>query len=666
MRKSTERAQTPTNSVVRNIAAKGSKEATDGPHGFLPEDRLCESCEKKLQPTPAYHGREGPSRKASRKRRSKKRRNLSPDAMARGTHPNQSLNVFFRLMHGESSYTHQKSHVSTTVFTRLGARDKNIFTRLGERRKDIHSRLGPKVASHHKHASDKRRAGFDRSAEDPNHRRKEARNLESNKRHDRFTPLIKTPKEILAMDTVKFKASPPMPGPVKNQNKHKFCEFHGDKGYNTNECIHLKKQLEEAVRAQEISFSPLASNDGQETLMVVEAEIEGHLIHQMYVNRGSASEDGVVMLYSSTVVPTECRMVTEAPVELPANAPTIETWIKIATHPEQNITRGKSLSEKGRMKLCDLLRNNLDVFSWKPTDMTGVLSLKNARATYQRLVDKAFKKQIGRNLEKKDIPRPCCQHEGNQGMFGKGKNSDKATISKDAEGSAKPQRKAGKHAERAFQEMKQCIAELPLLIAPKPKEELIMYLCAAREAVSAVLLEKRDSQQMAIYFVSRALQAQKINYSSIKNLILYLVHASRRLRRTAHSETYGSQNLKAKVDFRLVANQINGSYIAKEQSMIQYLEKAKMLISSLKKFSIELVPRSENKKADTLSKIAYTSFTHLTKKVLVEVLKEKSIKEKEILVVIKEEGHSWMILLLEYLTDGTLPAETKKARAIKI
>ncbi|GJZ25532.1 reverse transcriptase domain-containing protein [Tanacetum coccineum] len=104
--------------------------------------------------------------------------------------------------------------------------------------------------------------------------------------------------------------------------------------------------------------------------------------------------------------------------------------------------------------------------------------------------------------------------------------------------------------------------------------------------------------------------------------------------------------------------------LSKKQSMIKYLEKAKTLINNFKKFSIEQVSRSENKKADTLSKIASTSFAHLTKQVLVEVLK-KSIEEKEILVVV-EGGYSWMTSLLEYLTNDMLPAETKKARAIKI
>ncbi|GJU65956.1 reverse transcriptase domain-containing protein [Tanacetum coccineum] len=40
--------------------------------------------------------------------------------------------------------------------------------------------------------------------------------------------------------------------------------------------------------------------------------------------------------------------------------------------------------------------------------------------------------------------------------------------------------------------------------------------------------------------------------------------------------------------------------------------------------------------------------------------------QKEILAVVEEEGHSWMTPLLEYLTDGTLPAEVKRARSIKI
>ncbi|GJX66850.1 reverse transcriptase domain-containing protein [Tanacetum coccineum] len=75
----------------------------------------------------------------------------------------------------------------------------------------------------------------------------------------------------------------------------------------------------------------------------------------------------------------------------------------------------------------------------------------------------------------------------------------------------------------------------------------------------------------------------------------------------------GVKNLQANVDSRLVANQVNGTYVAKEADMISYLEKVRTLTSSFKAFSIRQILRSENKKADALSKIASTSFAHLSK-----------------------------------------------------
>ncbi|GKE55921.1 reverse transcriptase domain-containing protein, partial [Tanacetum coccineum] len=89
----------------------------------------------------------------------------------------------------------------------------------------------------------------------------------------------------------------------------------------------------------------------------------------------------------------------------------------------------------------------------------------------------------------------------------------------------------------------------------------------------------------------------------------------------------------------------------------QMLIRVKMLTSSFKAFSIKQVPRSENKKPNALNKIASTSFAHLSKQVLVEELKEKSISATEVLAVVEEEGDMWMTPIFKYLTDGTLPAE---------
>ncbi|GJY82714.1 reverse transcriptase domain-containing protein [Tanacetum coccineum] len=497
--------------------------------------------------------------------------------------------------------------------------------------------------------------------------------------------------------------------------------------------------------------------------------------------------------------------------------------------------------------------------------------LKNARATYQRLVDKAFQKQIGQNLEAyvDDLVSKSCTEQKvirdveetfktlrkinmklkpkkctfgmKEGVFlGYKVNSDGLMVcpdkveavlslpspkclkdvqrlngklaslnrflSKSAERSLpffKTLKKCTKksdfqwttEAETAFQQMKNSIEELPMMAAPQEKEELIIYLAATKEAISAVLMTERDGKQIPIYFISRALRGPEINYTPMEKLVLAIVSASKRLKRyfQAHTvivityqpikqmlsnpevtrrllkwsfelgehdiqyrprtsvkgqiladfiverpednsedtlmedaeelpdpwilftdgssctnssgagliltnpegmeftyalrfrfdatnneaeyealiaglkiaEQMGVENLQANVDSRLVANQVNGTYVAKETDMIRYLEKVKTLTSSFKAFSIKQVPRNENKKADALSKIASTSFAHLSKQVLVEELKEKSISAAEVLAVVEEEGDTWMTPIFKYLTDGTLPAEGKKARAVK-
>ncbi|GJU62789.1 reverse transcriptase domain-containing protein [Tanacetum coccineum] len=127
----------------------------------------------------------------------------------------------------------------------------------------------------------------------------------------------------------------------------------------------------------------------------------------------------------------------------------------------------------------------------------------------------------------------------------------------------------------------------------------------------------------------------------------------------------GVRNLEANVDSRLVANHVLGEYVAKEDNMIQYLDKTKSLIQGFDRFTIRQVPRGDNKKADALSKIASTSFAHLSKQVLVEILKNKSISEMEISTVIEEQDPTWMTPIVEFISKGTLPHEQKDARRIR-
>ncbi|GJZ88544.1 hypothetical protein Tco_0660326 [Tanacetum coccineum] len=44
-----------------------------------------------------------------------------------------------------------------------------------------------------------------------------------------------------------------MTTPVEKRNASKFCEFHGEVGHTTDECMHLKRKIEEMLKAGKLS-----------------------------------------------------------------------------------------------------------------------------------------------------------------------------------------------------------------------------------------------------------------------------------------------------------------------------------------------------------------------------------------------------------------------------
>nr|XP_043614026.1 uncharacterized protein LOC122585974 [Erigeron canadensis] len=126
------------------------------------------------------------------------------------------------------------------------------------------------------------------------------------------------------------------------------------------------------------------------------------------------------------------------------------------------------------------------------------------------------------------------------------------------------------------------------------------------------------------------------------------------------------EHIHACVDSQIVAFQVDGTYEAKEPAMKKYLEKVRQIRQKFKTFRIQNVSRSRNKIADPLSKLASTSFAHLTKEVLVETLKRSSIDEELVVAPIEKERQNWMTPIIEYVTSGLLPADKEEARKIRI
>ncbi|XP_077242600.1 uncharacterized protein LOC143883127 [Tasmannia lanceolata] len=125
----------------------------------------------------------------------------------------------------------------------------------------------------------------------------------------------------------------------------------------------------------------------------------------------------------------------------------------------------------------------------------------------------------------------------------------------------------------------------------------------------------------------------------------------------------GADDLRAHNDSQLVTNQVLGEYEARESKMSKYLTKVKTLAQMFKRFEVVKVPRTENAKADTLSRLASSGYTNLGA-VHIEVLKKASVDAKEETVLHINQEPSWIDDIVEYLRNGTLPEDKKESRKI--
>nr|GEU52146.1 hypothetical protein [Tanacetum cinerariifolium] len=521
----------------------------------------------------------------------------------------------------------------------------------------------------------------------------------------RFTPLTRTPKEILATEAGKFQPPPPMLTPVEKRSNNKFCDFHNDKGHSTDECMQLKKQIEE-----KITFPSLATSSGTEGPLVIEAKIDGHMIHRMYVDGGSLTEvlyehcfnrlrpevknqmvpattsltgfsgetiwplgqlrllvtiedvdhstrawmnfiivrslspyngiirrpgikeiqavpstahgmlkfpadGGIVTIHSTILIPAECATVITSSKEIPKEAGVRHENFKVALHPnlpDLEVAIEETLSAKGRTELCSLLKENLDIFAWQLSDMTGVPPSVaehrlNIREGYSpRLVDKAFDSQIGRNIEVyiKDLNI---------------KRHTEAEILRDIGETFCTLRKINmklnpkKCTFGAVEGMFLGYMITPEGIKPCPdKTEAVLQLLSPRTIKKVKSLNGKLASLNRFLSKSAEKSPQEASETLITDgsscvdgsgtgLILTspegtdFTYALRFQFAASNNEAeyealiaglriaaqIGVQNVYVSVDSKLVANQVLGAYVTKEENMIKYLGKVKILICTL-------------------------------------------------------------------------------------
>nr|GFA73489.1 reverse transcriptase domain-containing protein [Tanacetum cinerariifolium] len=120
-------------------------------------------------------------------------------------------------------------------------------------------------------------------------------------------------------------------------------------------------------RVKEITFPPLTTSSGAEGPLVIKAEIGRHMIHRMYVDRGSSIEILYEHYFNRLWPEVKNQMVPATTLLTGFSGETI--WSLGQLRKWQSEGRYPS---KGRTELCSLLKENLDIFAWQPSDMTGV------------------------------------------------------------------------------------------------------------------------------------------------------------------------------------------------------------------------------------------------------------------------------------------------------
>ncbi|GJY82622.1 hypothetical protein Tco_0495998 [Tanacetum coccineum] len=229
--------------------------------------------------------------------------------------------------------------------------------------------------------------------------------------------LTKRPKEILATKTQLHLPAPhPMLNPLRSRNTDRYYDYHQEKGHYTNDCIQLRKQLEMALEWGKLNYlvkdvrQRERGSHGREAPQPAKnkGQIEGNsngfrkvsrrniettrkdrtggrprlktlraipsTIHSMMKFQTSK---GVATLVTRTIIIAECRrlekkQMIEESFEGEGEVAATEEVLVNPSFPDQRVTIGGGLSETCREQLKCLLKDNMWVFAWEPSDMMGV------------------------------------------------------------------------------------------------------------------------------------------------------------------------------------------------------------------------------------------------------------------------------------------------------
>ncbi|KAL0427462.1 UNVERIFIED_CONTAM: hypothetical protein Slati_2921000 [Sesamum latifolium] len=111
-------------------------------------------------------------------------------------------------------------------------------------------------------------------------------------------------------------------------------------------------------------------------------------------------------------------------------------------------------------------------------------------------------------------------------------------------------------------------------------------------------------------------------------------------------------HLLAYFDSQLIVKQVSREYEAKEESMVQYLQQIEELKTKFKSFQLQQIPREENFKADSLSKLANALEDCKARRITVQHLAQP--RGSLNIQAISSNDNDWQTPIMQWIDKGHL------------
>ena len=104
-------------------------------------------------------------------------------------------------------------------------------------------------------------------------------------------------------------------------------------------------------------------------------------------------------------------------------------------------------------------------------------------------------------------------------------------------------------------------------------------------------------------------------------------------------------------DSRLVVNQVQGSFKAKDPRMMEYLQLVKQIMNRFKKVKVVQIDRGHNRHADSLATLVSSLTEEVPRLIKEKVVAEPSIDAKVGVLVVVISELCWMDPIINFLAE---------------